>query len=662
MNGSFFEDGIFPTWSLPPHLARNYVGPKPTARPTTSTSVGSSKTSDSFDSQLRSQAHSVRFPVAPEGHHFDRNTIQSLYALPPAELRFDRLDKHHAIHVRTIDGLYYPKDLVRHVLRPEPGKVKRVLDLAATSAYLAGGGAGNWAIDMALEFPHVEVICIDRRPHSSKQIPRNCQFQMLDYLEEMPDFHGQFDVVHTRTIGNGVGVLEYPNLIEEIGRCLKPGGVALLCDGDFQLLDHNLEPQEMALDDEQNDPPMYSWLARLFFETYNTFKTAGSAMDAGIMLERWLKDTEAFENVQGAKVHNPIGPWKTSSNPQEHAKYLYTGTLMLENIIEFAHALIPVLLRESPNQYTLRQMQEWVLNAQHELETLSVRMYARYHYAWATKRHGYVDPPWHEPYEPSEVDDPRYIYVDEDEDDLESDEDDNLEDDDYPEDHGEAQAAAPPPSKRFRATSRSPPRRYATLGKGAEAGHDESDEDYARSELRDDEDSSAAEDRRRHSPRRRLSPPHEADDYNLDHVSQPPPPPPPTPPAIPLAAPGSSALPSTANLFPLTVPNPHYVRVNPYPHLNFTPTADWRPDPEAIVRARLDEMRVNGGHHSDRQLEPKLMGSDRAESLENLDWRNGRGLLEKKKRKVMAPSAKPGERGLYAPRPGEPGVSARGGR
>lgn len=113
------------------------------------------------------------------------------------------------------------------------------------------------------------------------------------------------------------------------------GGVALFCDGDFQLLDHNLEPQEMALDDEQNDPPMYSWLARLFFgafraipshgfdtveglikftsttETYNTFKTGGSAMDAGIMLERWLKDCEAFENVQGAKVHTPIGPWKT---------------------------------------------------------------------------------------------------------------------------------------------------------------------------------------------------------------------------------------------------------------------------------------------------------------------------------------------------------------
>ncbi|KIO31010.1 hypothetical protein M407DRAFT_19892 [Tulasnella calospora MUT 4182] len=646
MNGSFFEGGIFPTWSLPPHIARNYVGPKPTARPTTGASASSSKTADSLNSQLPSASHarSVRFPVAPEGHLFDRNTIQSLYSLPPAGLRFDRLDKHHAIHVRNIDGLYYPKDLVRHVLRPEPGNVKRVLDLAATSSYLAGGGGGNWAIDMALEFPHVEVICIDRQPHSSKQAPRNCQFQVIDYLEEMPGFHGRFDVVHARTIGNGVGILEYPNLIEEIGRCLKPGGVTLLCDGDFQLLDHNLEPQEMALDDEQNDPPMYSWLARLFFETYNTFKTAGSAMDAGIMLERWLKDCEAFENVQGAKVHTPIGPWKTSPNPQEHAKLQYTGALMRENLIEYAHALIPVLLKEGPNQYTLGQTKEWVRNAQHELETLSVRMHVRYHYAWAVKRYGYVDPPWHEPYEPSVVDHPQYIYVDPEEEgdedfDSEEDEEDPQYDDGPQEGHDEEQVPAAAPPKRFRSTSRSPPRRYITLG-----GNGESDKGDAESDLNDEEDSSLAEDRRRHSPRRRLSPPHETG-HNLEPRLPPP------PPAVPLSSPGSSLSTST------TMPHSNnYEYINPYPHLKFTPTADWRPDPEAVVRARLDGMRVNG-HSTDR-------GKDRAERLENLDWRNGGGstTTEKKKRKAMAPLAKAGERGLYAPRPGEPGVSAGGGR
>lgn len=315
-------------------------------------------------------------------------------------------------------------------------------------------------------------------------------------------------------------------------------------------------------------------------------------------------------------------------------------------------------------RYTLGQIKEWVRNSQHgkektrfqkrpfpdyalsllELETLSVRMHVRYHYAWAVKRYGYVDPPWHEPYEPSEVEHPRYIYVEEGDD---VDEDDDPEGDEPQDGHDDEPVPAQPP-KRFRSTSRSPPRRYVTLGGNVEVA--ESDEDGTQSDLGDEEDSSCAEDRRRHSPRRRLSPPHEAED-NLgnalrlhSHI-------PPTGPAVPLSSPGSS---SSTSTIPKFAHSSNYEYINPYPQLKFTPTADWRPDPEAIVRARLDEMRVNGHH--------KARGSDRAERLENLDWRNSGSTTEKKKRKVMAPLAKPGERGLYAPRPGEPGVSAGGGR
>lgn len=84
MNGSFFEGGIFPTWSLPPHIARNYVGPKPTARPTTSASASSSKTAASFDSQFPSSSHarSVRFPVAAEGRKSRRTGGQWMWKVP----------------------------------------------------------------------------------------------------------------------------------------------------------------------------------------------------------------------------------------------------------------------------------------------------------------------------------------------------------------------------------------------------------------------------------------------------------------------------------------------------------------------------------------------------------------------------------------------------
>ncbi|KAG9003368.1 hypothetical protein FRB90_011195 [Tulasnella sp. 427] len=327
------------------------------------------------------------------------------------------------------------------------------------------------------------------------------------------------------------------------------------------------------------------------------------------MLPRWLRDCEAFEDVEGAKVYTPIGPWKSSPDPQEAAKWLFTGTLMRENLIEFAHALVPVLLKESPEQYTREQIMEWVNNAEDELETLSVRLHVRYHYAWAVKRHDYVDPPWHEPNEPSELGHPRYIYIDPDEDEEEDEEDEEPEDDAlHPGEEKDEQAVARSP-KRFRSASSSPVRRYVTLGANELPESDLDDEKGTSS----DEDSDCAEDRRRHSPRRRLSPP----DLCVEYGS----------PAIPLSTPGSSIAPSTPALS--SDVHEHWY-VNPYPHLKFVPTADWRPDPEAIDRARLDELHAGWGGGGD----------------------DGRS----RKRKVT-PLARPDGRALFAPpQPSEMGV------
>lgn len=76
--------------------------------------------------------------------------------------------------------------------------------------------------------------------------------------------HEQFDVIHVRSIANGV--TRYYAILKELARCLKPGGLILLVDGDFQLLQHDLEPQDICLDDGRKDkPPRYSWLSRVLF-------------------------------------------------------------------------------------------------------------------------------------------------------------------------------------------------------------------------------------------------------------------------------------------------------------------------------------------------------------------------------------------------------------
>ena len=45
-------------------------------------------------------------------------------------------------------------------------------------------------------------------------------------------FHGRFDVVHSRAVVNGIR--DFNRYVEDIVACLKPGGIALLAEGDWR--------------------------------------------------------------------------------------------------------------------------------------------------------------------------------------------------------------------------------------------------------------------------------------------------------------------------------------------------------------------------------------------------------------------------------------------
>ena len=92
----------------------------------------------------------------------------------------------------------------------------------------------------------------------------------------LPHFYGQFDIVHARSTANGVRdavqpsvaflmsaqVRDYERFIEECVRCLRPGGILLLVEGDMILFGEDLRPYPMA---SIEDGTGGSWMARMLY-------------------------------------------------------------------------------------------------------------------------------------------------------------------------------------------------------------------------------------------------------------------------------------------------------------------------------------------------------------------------------------------------------------
>ncbi|KAG9127539.1 hypothetical protein FRC07_012555 [Ceratobasidium sp. 392] len=286
-----------------------------------------------------------------EGRIF--NSQNELYYLPADELEYSRLDKQHFVHLLANDGLVARgvSNAVRVLLDvnnpPADGSPRRVLDL--------GCGGGNWAISMALEYPHVEVVGVDLAPNTTRPPPPNCRFEFDD-------------------------VTDFKEFINDMGLCLRPGGIILVVEGDLQLYSYLREPQEHAYGDGNPDK---SWMARMLFEAFTTMKGRGSHVDANIKIYGWLCENQLFQDEDWEKIFSPIGPWERGRTEAETRKLETIGELMRQNSLSFVRALKPLLLSEN---YSPETVDRFIAGTDRELAALSVHMYVQWHYAWATRK------------------------------------------------------------------------------------------------------------------------------------------------------------------------------------------------------------------------------------------------------------------------------------
>jgi SAM-dependent methyltransferase len=118
-------------------------------------------------------------------------------------------------------------------LSPLPKYPKTILDL--------GTGTGIWAVDMAELYPSARIIGVDLFPLQTKLVPPNVRFKVrcptrpkllvdpphadltkIDNVEvDWRWGESIFDFIHARELT--MTIYDWPNLIQEIYRALKPG-------------------------------------------------------------------------------------------------------------------------------------------------------------------------------------------------------------------------------------------------------------------------------------------------------------------------------------------------------------------------------------------------------------------------------------------------------
>ena len=107
--------------------------------------------------------------------------------------------------------------------------------LSAPTAILdVGTGSARWAMEIAAQFPHAQVIGLDLVPpavdepqvlgRGLDQRPPNYRFQVGNVLEGLPFPDQAFDLVHMRSLVSAIPGALWPTVVRELARVTRSGG------------------------------------------------------------------------------------------------------------------------------------------------------------------------------------------------------------------------------------------------------------------------------------------------------------------------------------------------------------------------------------------------------------------------------------------------------
>ncbi|OCF32968.1 hypothetical protein I316_05306 [Kwoniella heveanensis BCC8398] len=223
----------------------------------------------SDDDEIESRHSALGVNELADGEYFVEaertyNNTTWVYRLPADQEEVIRQDRQHYIMLAALPGLY--RGPVEDILS-DRSRHRRLLDI--------GCGTGIWTQEMAELFPHVDCIGIDLMPLQHDHQMRNCTFMRVFAPTGLKIFgDNSFDVIHLRQMLHAVcrkasaspltplirsstgmetnahasptgsnrslwvsplQTNEYPAVLREAHRMLRPGGLILIHEPQLQL-------------------------------------------------------------------------------------------------------------------------------------------------------------------------------------------------------------------------------------------------------------------------------------------------------------------------------------------------------------------------------------------------------------------------------------------
>ncbi|KAF8600157.1 S-adenosyl-L-methionine-dependent methyltransferase [Ceratobasidium sp. AG-I] len=328
-------------------------------------------TSDEINEYFR-EAHGRVYPV-------DEN-LPLTYPVDDIETRRHQLQ--HIFVKALVHGNYIGP--VKDLLKPRAdGSRPRILDIRTC--------AGDWAQEMAEEFPHCDITSIDIAPITT-HVPRaNIAFEVYDLYAGVAEPDESFDYVSCRHVQ--LAVKEYDRLIFDLHRVLRSGGLITVCEVENLLFEVDQPPYNTpayqsvpntarAIDfvrtavtnqgiDINAIYHVHEWLepnSRFWTETAEKYE---------IPLARAQIASEGFRDVQWQQVLMPTGTWHPDPNVQQ------VGSIITRTWILAWKQLEPLLIEGCG--LTPEEAHKVASSAIEELEHPETPILAKYRMIYGTK-------------------------------------------------------------------------------------------------------------------------------------------------------------------------------------------------------------------------------------------------------------------------------------